>query len=229
MWWRLPPPAPDKARAAAAGYNVLNATGDWQDVIAIRPSMRCISPRPMSRIFPSPRRRFEAGKHVLCEKPLAMSVAEAQELIDLAGGEKAARRAVPQSALLSRWCSRCARMREAGDFGDILVVQGTYSQDWMLYETDWNWRVDPAVSGAVAGDGRYRLAFLRHGRACHGAEGVGGVQRPADLLAHPQTAEGRRRKLFRQAGRRGRNGGHDDRHRGFRRHPVPHGQARAAP
>ena len=38
-------------------------------------------------------------------------------------------------------------MREAGEFGDILVVQGTYSQDWMLYETDWNWRVDPAVSG----------------------------------------------------------------------------------
>jgi len=39
------------------------------------------------------------------------------------------------------------RMREAGDFGDILVVQGTYSQDWMLFQTDWNWRVDPAVSG----------------------------------------------------------------------------------
>jgi predicted dehydrogenase len=39
------------------------------------------------------------------------------------------------------------RMREAGDFGDILVVQGTYSQDWMLYESDWNWRVDPKVSG----------------------------------------------------------------------------------
>jgi predicted dehydrogenase len=39
------------------------------------------------------------------------------------------------------------RMREAGEFGEILVVQGTYSQDWMLYETDWNWRVDPEVSG----------------------------------------------------------------------------------
>jgi predicted dehydrogenase len=38
-------------------------------------------------------------------------------------------------------------MREAGDFGDILVVQGTYSQDWMLYQSDWNWRVDPAVGG----------------------------------------------------------------------------------
>jgi len=34
------------------------------------------------------------------------------------------------------------RMREDGDLGEILVVQGTYSQDWLLYDTDWNWRPD---------------------------------------------------------------------------------------
>ena len=34
-------------------------------------------------------------------------------------------------------------MRESGELGDILVAQCTYSQDWLLYETDWNWRVDP--------------------------------------------------------------------------------------
>jgi len=39
------------------------------------------------------------------------------------------------------------RMREAGDLGEILVVQGTYSQDWLLYETDWNWRVDAEAGG----------------------------------------------------------------------------------
>src|SRR5262249_16791581 len=36
---------------------------------------------------------------------------------------------------------------EAGDLGDILVVQGTYSQDWLLYDTDWNWRVDAKAGG----------------------------------------------------------------------------------
>src|ERR1039457_1960261 len=34
------------------------------------------------------------------------------------------------------------RMREAGELGEILVVQGAYSQDWLLYDTDWNWRID---------------------------------------------------------------------------------------
>jgi len=39
------------------------------------------------------------------------------------------------------------RMRVAGDLGDILVVQGTYSQDWLLYDTDWNWRLDSKFNG----------------------------------------------------------------------------------
>ena len=40
------------------------------------------------------------------------------------------------------------RLREAGDLGDILVLQGTYSQDWLLYDTDWNWRVETKAGGA---------------------------------------------------------------------------------
>jgi predicted dehydrogenase len=40
-------------------------------------------------------------------------------------------------------------MREDGDLGDVLVVQGTYSQDWLLYETDWNWRIDERAGGPL--------------------------------------------------------------------------------
>jgi predicted dehydrogenase len=39
------------------------------------------------------------------------------------------------------------QMRIDGDLGEILVVQGTYSQDWLLYTTDWNWRVDSKAGG----------------------------------------------------------------------------------
>jgi len=39
------------------------------------------------------------------------------------------------------------RLRESGELGDILVVQGTYSQDWLLYDTDWNWRIDSKANG----------------------------------------------------------------------------------
>jgi predicted dehydrogenase len=41
------------------------------------------------------------------------------------------------------------RMRESGELGEILVAQGTYSQDWLLYETDWNWRVEAKAAGPL--------------------------------------------------------------------------------
>ena len=136
----------DKAREAAAGFNVLNATGDWQDVLR-DPSIDAVHiTTPNVSHFPIAKAALEAGKHVLCEKPLAMSVAEAQILTDLAARKKL-RGGLNHNLRYYPMVQQMRRMREAGDFGEILVVQGTYSQDWMLYETDWNWRVDPKVSG----------------------------------------------------------------------------------
>ena len=57
------------------------------------------------------------------------------------------------------------RMIEAGDLGDVLIVQGTYSQDWLLFDTDWNWRVDSHENGALRamGDiGSHWMDMLQH-------------------------------------------------------------------
>lgn len=136
----------DKGRAAAEGYNVLNSTGDWQDVMR-DPSIDAVHVcTPNDSHFPIAKAALEAGKHVLCEKPLAMSSAQARELTDLAAAKKL-RNALCHNLRFYPMVQQMKAMREAGAFGDILVVQGTYSQDWMLYETDWNWRVDPSVSG----------------------------------------------------------------------------------
>ena len=136
----------DKARAAAQGFNVLNATGDWHDVIA-DPSIDAVHiTAPNAQHYPMVKAAFEAGKHVLCEKPLAMNTAQAQELVALQAA-KGLRGAVNHNLRYYPMVQQMRAMCEAGEFGDILVVQGTYSQDWMLYQSDWNWRVDPAVSG----------------------------------------------------------------------------------
>lgn len=136
----------DKARAAAEGYNVLNSTGDYHDVLR-DPSIDAIHiATPNDSHFPIAKAALEAGKHVLCEKPLAMSAGEAQELTGLAAAKKL-RNAVCHNLRYYPMVQQMRSMREAGAFGDILVVQGTYSQDWMLFESDWNWRVDPKVSG----------------------------------------------------------------------------------
>jgi predicted dehydrogenase len=137
----------DKAQAAGAGYNILNVTGDWREVIA-DPSIDAVHvTTPNNSHFPIAKAAFEAGKHVLCEKPLALSVGEARELAGLQAA-RGLRGGLCHNLRYYPMVQQMRRMREAGAFGEILVVQGTYSQDWMLYATDWNWRVDPAVSGA---------------------------------------------------------------------------------
>lgn len=86
------------------------------------------------------KRAIAAGKHVLCEKPLAMTSAQSGELVELARGKKLAAgvcynvRFYPLN-LEAR--DRIAR----GDLGRIFAVNGSYVQDWLLEETDYNWRV----------------------------------------------------------------------------------------
>ncbi len=84
---------------------------------------------------------------MLCEKPLTTTVEESQELVSLAA-RQGLRNCVCHNLRYYPMVQQMRRMREAGDLGEILVVQGTYSQDWLLYDTDWNWRVDTKASGA---------------------------------------------------------------------------------
>ncbi len=89
---------------------------------------------------------MDAGKHVLCEKPLATSVTDAQEMVDLAR-HTALRNCTNQNLRYYPMVQHMRRMREAGELGEVLVAQGTYSQDWLLFDTDWNWRIDGTVGG----------------------------------------------------------------------------------
>ncbi len=136
----------EKAKALGAGYGIVNATGDWREIMA-DPSIDAVHvTTPNDSHFPIAKAAFEAGKHVLCEKPLALTVAEAQVLTELQTAKKL-RGALCHNLRYYPMVQQIRAMREAGELGDILVVQGTYSQDWMLFESDWNWRVEPAVSG----------------------------------------------------------------------------------
>ena len=101
---------------------------------------------PNALHFPMAKQALLAGKHVLCEKPLATSPAEAQELATLAA-QRHLRVAVCHNLRYYPMVQQMRAMREAGDLGEILIVQGSYLQDWLLYDTDWNWRVDSAQGG----------------------------------------------------------------------------------
>jgi predicted dehydrogenase len=89
---------------------------------------------------------LEAGKHVVCEKPLGMSVVEAEQM------SEAARRSglvatVPFVYRFHPVVREIRARRIAGEFGDWNLLHGSYLQDWLLSPNAANWRVNPAAGG----------------------------------------------------------------------------------
>jgi predicted dehydrogenase len=89
---------------------------------------------------------LNAGKHVVCEKPLTTTREEAEELVALAK-EKGLIHATNFNIRFYPLMHQLKAMVEKGDLGDIFSVNGSYLQDWLFYNTDYNWRLEPDKSG----------------------------------------------------------------------------------
>ncbi len=104
-----------------------------------------------------------AGKHVVCEKPLALTAADSAELLALAdrsGLVHCTNFNIRFYPLVQEARARTLR----GDLGDVWNVHGGYLQDWLLLETDWNWRLEPDKGGelrAVADIGSHWLDLVQ--------------------------------------------------------------------
>ncbi len=84
---------------------------------------------------------IRAGKHVMCEKPLAMDSRESAELLRLSREHPALVAAVNYNNRFYPLCHEAREIVRRGEAGRILHITGSISQDWLLYDTDYNWRV----------------------------------------------------------------------------------------
>lgn len=89
-----------------------------------------------------------AGKHVICEKPLAMTSLESAEMVEIAraSGKVAA---VCYNIRFYPLNQQARGMVAGGELGDIRFVSGHYHQDWLAKPTDWNWRLQSEIGGAL--------------------------------------------------------------------------------
>lgn len=85
-------------------------------------------------------RALRAGKHVLCEKPLAMTSRQSAELVELARSTRLAAGVCYNVRFYPLNLEARDRVRR-GDLGRVFAVNGSYVQDWLFHETDYNWRV----------------------------------------------------------------------------------------
>ena len=136
----------DAAQRLGAGFGVPMMKADYREVLQDRTIDAVHVCTPNAQHYSMTKDALETGKHVLCEKPITTAVREAEELVSLAA-KQGLRNCVCHNLRYYPMVQQMRQLREAGELGEILVVQGTYSQDWLLYDTDWNWRADSKVSG----------------------------------------------------------------------------------
>ena len=92
---------------------------------------------------------LKAGKHVVCEKPLAMTSAQTSALVAEAKARPAQIAAVNYNLRFYPLSIQARAMVKSGSVGPVLHVHGSYVQDWLLYPTDFNWRVLRSEGGEL--------------------------------------------------------------------------------
>ena len=89
---------------------------------------------------------LQAGKHVMCEKPLAMNASESAELLRIATDQGRVG-GVCYNLRYYPLCQEARALIEQGAIGEPRLVHGSFLQDWLFFPSDWNWRLEPWLGG----------------------------------------------------------------------------------
>ncbi len=154
--------SPERATAKADEIGIGKAYESFEALIA-DPQISVIHiTSPNHLHYSQAKAALEAGKHVVCEKPLAMNPQQSAELVALAKERKLVN-AVNFNIRFYPIVQQARVMVQSGEIGDVFIAQGSYLQDWLLLPTDWNWRLEPELGGkmrAVADIGSHWLDLI---------------------------------------------------------------------
>jgi len=140
--------SPERGAARAEALSVRRAYASLDEILT-DPDVQVVHvTSPNNLHVPQASAILAAGKHVVCEKPLAMTASESAGL----AAQAEASGLVNAVNFNIRFYPLHQHVREriaAGDLGEIRFVTGRYFQDWLLHDTDWNWRLEPDKGGAL--------------------------------------------------------------------------------
>jgi len=98
--------------------------------------------------YPQVKAILAAGRHVVCEKPLAVTSDESRELVQIADASDRIS-AVNFNIRFYPLNQHAHQMMADGELGEPRLITGHYFQDWLLLDTDWNWRLEPEKGGTL--------------------------------------------------------------------------------
>ncbi|HOK55061.1 MAG TPA: Gfo/Idh/MocA family oxidoreductase [Armatimonadota bacterium] len=136
----------DLAEQKAAALSIPKAYGSYQELLA-DPEIQVVHVcTPNTLHYPIVKDALQAGKHVYCEKPLAMNSRESAELVKMAD-DLGLVNAVNFNYRFYPLNQEAKAKVQSGEIGRTLVITGSYLQDWLLLPTDYNWRIEPDLGG----------------------------------------------------------------------------------
>ncbi len=137
----------DVAEKKADAMGIPRAYGDYKKMLE-DPGIAAIhNCTPNHLHFPVNRDILLAGKHCISEKPLAFDSKQSKELVKLAAKLDLVN-AVNFNYRFNPVIQHARLMIENGELGEIWNARGTYVQDWLINQTDYNWRINPEHTGA---------------------------------------------------------------------------------
>jgi predicted dehydrogenase len=151
-----------KAKVKGEGLGIERTFGDHRKLLEIQEIEAVHICTPNHLHYPQTKDALAAGKHVLCEKPLAVTVKEAQDLVRQADSSGLVT-AVHHNIRFYPLMSHIRAMIAAGELGKIYAIHGSYLQDWLFYDTDYSWRLEPEYSGesrAIADIGSHWMDLI---------------------------------------------------------------------
>jgi len=135
-----------RARAVAETIGAPRIYSDWKDLVT-DPGVDVVhNCTPNNLHFEINKAAILAGKHVVSEKPLTMTAKESAVLVRLAEKHGIVH-AVNYNYRFYPLIQQARSMVQRKELGDIYLVHGHYLQDWLYFETDYNWRLESRISG----------------------------------------------------------------------------------
>lgn len=133
-------------KSLADKFGILNTYTDWKEVIN-NPEIEVIhNCTPNYLHFEINKAAILAGKHIISEKPLTLNSSESSELVELTKKHNVVN-AINFNYRFYPLIQHLKAIVRKGEIGDIYYIHGHYLQDWLFYNTDYNWRLETELSG----------------------------------------------------------------------------------
>ena len=139
---------PDRVESAAKKLAIERSYSDYDEMLVDADIDVVHITTPNKLHYPMALKALKRGKHVVCEKPLAMNTKETAAIVK--GAEKSGKIfAVNYNVRFYPAVLQLKTMVQSGELGEIIHVNGSYFQDWLFKDTDYNWRLLPQEGGKL--------------------------------------------------------------------------------